>query len=63
MQDLILTQKQKYDGRPFMRSQSTTQRMSQEKYINMLHNRTSLTVAWDNLTTNNCTIKFMRNKN
>lgn len=46
-----------YDGRPFKRNQSTTQRMSQEKYINMLHNRTALSIAWDGLATNDCTIK------
>ena len=46
-----------YDGRPFIRSQSTTQKMSQEKYINLLHNRSSSLVAWDRLTTNNCVPK------
>ena len=51
-----------YDGRPFVRSQSTTQRMSQEKYINMLHNRSQVSAAWDCLTTNLCTIKDLDNK-
>ena len=51
-----------YDGRPFMRSQSTTQKMSQEKYINLLHNRSSSLVAWDRLTTNDCSIKDLDSK-
>ncbi len=51
-----------YDGRPFMRSQSTTQRMPQEKYINMLHNRSSSSIAWDRLTTNDCTVKDLDSK-
>ena len=46
-----------YDGRPFIRSQPTTQRMPQEKYVNMLHNRRNFPIAWDTLTTNDCTIK------
>ncbi len=44
-----------YDGRAYIRSQSTTRRMSQEEYENLLQSRRS-TVAWDTLTTNDCTI-------
>ncbi|MFH1254191.1 MAG: ATP-binding protein [bacterium] len=51
-----------YDGRPYIRSQSTTQKMSQEKYIIMLHNRSQLSVAWDKLTTNDCIVKDLDTK-
>jgi ATP-dependent DNA helicase RecG len=44
-----------YDGRPFMRNQSTTMRMSQGVYAD-LYNKTNPTL-WENLTNNTCTIK------
>jgi ATP-dependent DNA helicase RecG len=46
-----------YDGRPFLRSQSTTRKMPQEIYDQLLQNRQAPTVAWECLTTNTCTIK------
>ena len=44
-----------YDGRPFMRNQSTTMRMSHEVYAD-LYNKSNPTV-WEKLTNNTCTIK------
>jgi len=41
-----------YDGRSFIRNQSTTRRMSQGEYI-YLYNQKNPTL-WENLTTNNC---------
>lgn len=51
-----------YEGRPYMRSQSTTRRMPQEKYEQMLHARRSTSIAWEDLTTNDCTITDLDKK-
>ena len=45
-----------YDGRPFLRSQSTTRKMSQDAYELLLQNRRQPAVAWEGLMTNNCSI-------
>ncbi|MBA3751292.1 putative DNA binding domain-containing protein [Candidatus Dependentiae bacterium] len=44
-----------YDGRAFIRSQSTTSKMSQEKYEQLLQGRRLTSVAWESLATNTCT--------
>lgn len=44
-----------YDGRPYIRNQSTTKRMSKEEYI-YLHNKNNPTV-WESLTSNICSLK------
>jgi ATP-dependent DNA helicase RecG len=44
-----------YDGRAFMRNQSTTMRMSHDVYT-YLYNKSNPTL-WESLTNNNCTIK------
>ena len=44
-----------YDGRSFMRNQSTTMRMPKEEYI-YLHNRNNPEL-WENLTSDRCLIK------
>jgi ATP-dependent DNA helicase RecG len=44
-----------YDGRGFVRNQSTTRRMTKEEYV-YLYNENNPTV-WENLTSNDCTIK------
>lgn len=51
-----------YDGRPYIRSQSTTRKMPQEKYELLLHNRRPLSAAWESLTANNCTISDLDKK-
>lgn len=45
-----------YDGRPYVRSQSTTRKMPQERYEELLHRRRPLSIAWESLTTNDCTL-------
>lgn len=49
-----------YDGRSFVRNQSTTMRMSKEEYI-YLHNTNNPT-TWEGLTGNKCTIKDLDQK-
>lgn len=51
-----------YDGRPFMRSQSTTQRMPQEQYIHLLQYRSTSSLAWDKLCSNTCSLKDLDSK-
>lgn len=51
-----------YDGRPYIRSQSTTRRMSKEKYEQMLNARRTTSIAWENLTTNDCKISDLDKK-
>ena len=51
-----------YDGRPFTRSQSTTRKMPQEKYEQILHERRSSSIAWESLTTNDCTLTDLDKK-
>ena len=43
-----------YDGRPFVRNQSTTMRMPKDEYI-YLHNKNS-PIDWEGLTNNKCTL-------
>lgn len=43
-----------YDGRSYVRSQSTTRRMSKEEYV-YLYNKNNQTL-WESLTNNSCTI-------
>ncbi len=45
-----------YDGRPYIRSQSTTSKMPQEIYEYLLRNRQPASIAWESLTTNKCTM-------
>lgn len=50
-----------YDGRPFIRNQSTTMRMPKEEYI-YLHNQNNQTL-WEGLTNNTCKVSDLdRNK-
>jgi ATP-dependent DNA helicase RecG len=51
-----------YDGRPFIRSQSITRKMTQEKYEQLLHSRRPSSVSWESLTTNDCTINDLDKK-
>lgn len=44
-----------YDGRPFIRNQSTTMKMPKDEYIS-LYNQNNPTL-WESLTNNTCTIK------
>ncbi|MBS1988849.1 transcriptional regulator, partial [Candidatus Dependentiae bacterium] len=50
-----------YDNGTFMRNQSTTSKMPQAEYEQLLINRRS-TINWDGLTTNNCTINDLDRK-
>lgn len=51
-----------YDSRPYIRSQSTTRKMPQEKYEQMLYARRTPSIAWENLTTNDCNITDLDKK-
>lgn len=51
-----------YDGRPFIRSQSITRKMTQEKYEQLLHGRRHSTVSWESLTTNDCIMSDLDKK-
>ncbi len=51
-----------YDGRPFIRSQSTTRKMPQDVYEQMLHVRRPSSVAWESLTTNDCGVNDLDKK-
>lgn len=46
-----------YEGRSFLRSQSTTRRMPQGSYEQLLYDRRSSSISWESLTTNDCVIK------
>ena len=45
-----------YDGRPFVRLQSTTHRMQQEEYEDLLHSRPDPKREWERQTTNTCSL-------
>lgn len=49
-----------YDGRPYVRNQSTTTRMAKEDYM-YLHNKNNPT-SWEGLTNSNCTLRDLDNK-
>jgi ATP-dependent DNA helicase RecG len=55
LKKLIAQEESAFDGRPYIRNQSTTKRMSKEEYI-YLHNKNNLTL-WEGLTSNTCTLK------
>ena len=44
-----------YDGRPFVRNQSTTMRMAKEEYMYIHHQHNP--TLWENLTSSKCTLK------
>lgn len=46
-----------YDGRSFLRNQSTTMRMPHEQYENLLYTRKSNSIGWENLFSNECDLK------
>lgn len=48
-----------YDGRSYVRSQSTTTRMAKEDYM-YLHNKNNPT-SWEGLTSSNCTLRDLDN--
>jgi len=50
-----------YDGRSYVRTQSTTMRMAKEEYIYLLHQNNP--TRWENLTNNTCKLSDLdRNK-
>ena len=51
-----------YDGRAYVRSESTTWRMPQELYEHLLQKRDQPVYAWDNAITNDCTIDDLDKK-
>ena len=51
-----------YDGRFYIRNQSTTQQMPREEYIRVIQNIDQPTLSWDRLTTNKCTINDLDKK-
>lgn len=51
-----------YDGRAYVRNQSTTRQASREEYIHMLQDSQETTVSWEKLTTNKCTLKDLDKK-
>lgn len=51
-----------YDGRSYIRNQSTTQQMPREEYIRVIQSINQSTLSWDRLTTNNCTVKDLDKK-
>jgi ATP-dependent DNA helicase RecG len=51
-----------YDGRSFLRNQSTTMRMPHEQYENLLYTRKSNSIGWENLFSNECDLKDLAGK-
>lgn len=51
-----------YDDRPFVRNQSTTQRMSREHYEQLLQNSQRPSLSWESLTHNKCAINDLDKK-
>ena len=49
-----------YDGRPFIRNQSTTMRMTKEDYV-YLHNKNN-PALWEGLTSSDCTLRDLDSK-
>lgn len=45
-----------YDGRPFLRNQSTTTRMSQHRYEQLIRERGQLNHSWEEFIASDCTI-------
>ncbi len=45
-----------YDGRPYIRSQSSTRHAPREEYIHMIQNSQQPTISWERMTTNTCTL-------
>jgi ATP-dependent DNA helicase RecG len=50
-----------YDGRPFLRNQSTTIRMPRDKYEHLLYEKRPIFIRWESLTTNDCNISDLDN--
>ncbi len=51
-----------YDGRAYVRNQSTTRQTSREEYIHMIQDSQEATVSWEKLTTSQCTLKDLDKK-
>jgi ATP-dependent DNA helicase RecG len=51
-----------YDGRAYMRNQSTTLQMPREVYIQLLQDNQQQKLSWDKLTTNKCTLNDLDKK-
>jgi len=51
-----------YDGRAYLRNQSTTRQVSREEYIHIFHNSQQPTISWERMTTNKCTLNDLDKK-
>ena len=51
-----------YDDRPYIRRQSTTQKMSRDGYAQLIQENPRLSPSWDSQTTNNCTLNDLDKK-